>query len=127
MTLGPLSIFILCTLADADRPLSYTEVVNCLKDNGYDPATIYRNLIKLKEAGITSIASRVDGVNRYALIAADRDGHRHPHFICDDCGDISCLPEELTASMHLEGPWSTAIKLAQVQLRGECPACIDSK
>ena len=86
-----------------------------------------KNRDKLKESGITSVASRVDGVNRYTLVVADQDGHRHPHFICDDCGDIMCLPVELTAAMHLEGPWSTAVKLAKVQLRGECPECINSK
>ena len=118
-------VAVLCTLADAEQPLSYTDVVERLRDTTYDPATIYRNLVKLKEAGIAAVVSRIDGMNRYTLAIADQGDHRHPHFVCDDCGDIICLPAELTASMRLEGPWSTPVRLAQVQLRGECPDCLD--
>jgi len=120
-------VAVLCTLANAEQPLSYTEVVERLRESGYDPATIYRNLVKLKKSGLAAVVSRVDGVNHYTMVVADQEDHSHPHFVCDDCGDIACLPAELTASMNLEGPWSTPIQMAQVQLRGECPDCLDAK
>lgn len=119
-------IAVLCALADAKQPLSYTEVAAHLKEVDFDPTTIYRNLVKLKEAGIAKIVSRVDGVNRYTHASTDQNDHRHPHFVCDDCGYVACLPADLIDSMKLEGPWSTPIRLAQVQLRGECPECINA-
>ena len=120
-------VAVLTALAEANHALSYTQMAQLLSDSSYDPATIYRNLIKLKESGLAKVVSRVDGVCLYKLSTADQDDHQHPHFICDDCGDISCLPIDFTTSMKLEGPWSKPVRLAQIQLRGECPDCIDAK
>lgn len=121
---GP-RIAVLRVLADAQTPLSHTEVLERLGETDWDPATIYRNLVKLKEAGIAPIVSRVEGIDRYALIQSQGDGHRHPHFVCEDCGRIACLPAGLTASMAMEGPWAASIRSAMVQLRGECPECLE--
>ncbi len=120
----PPRLAVLRVLSEATSPLSNSEVSGRLGDNHWDPATIYRNLIKLREAGLASVVSRAEGVNRYVLDPAYGDGHRHPHFVCEDCGRLECLPAELTASMSMEGPWSLSLKKAMVQLRGECPDCL---
>ena len=44
-------------LSEAEVPLSHTEVVQRLGDTDWDPATVYRNLVKLREAGIAPVAS----------------------------------------------------------------------
>lgn len=103
------------------NPLSHTEVLECLGKTDWDPATIYRNLIKLRDAGVALVASHAHGMDRYEL--AHGDGH-HPHFVCEGCGRVACLPAGLTASMSMEGPWATSIQNAMVQLRGECPDCL---
>ena len=90
----------------------------------WDPATVYRNLVKLRAAGLAPVVGRVDGIDRYAFSAFDDADHRHPHFVCDDCGRVSCLPSALTASMAIEGPWETSVQQALVQLRGACPDCL---
>ncbi|MEO1369084.1 MAG: hypothetical protein AAFX50_18055, partial [Acidobacteriota bacterium] len=72
------------------------------------------------------VVSRVEGIDRYALSRRD-DGHRHPHFLCQHCGRISCLPSELLASVATDDPWAESIKGATVQLRGECPDCLDRR
>ena len=41
--------------------------MNLLGETDWDPATIYRNLVKLKESGITSVVSRAAGIDRYAI------------------------------------------------------------
>ncbi len=111
-------------LAEAQNPLSHTEVLERLGETDWDPATIYRNLVKLRDAGVAPVVTRAEGINRYALAGAQDDGHRHPHFFCEDCGRIACLPAQLTASMSIEGPWAASIQKAMVQLRGECPDCL---
>ena len=116
---------VLRVLAEAQSPLSHTEVLERLGETDWDPATIYRNLVKLRDAGVAPVVSRVEGIDRYALAGAEDDGHRHPHFVCEDCSRVACLPAELTASMSMDGPWAASIQKAMVQLRGECPDCLE--
>ena len=116
-------IAVLRVLAEAQNPLSHTEVLERLGETKWDPATIYRNLVKMRDAGVAPIASKAQGMDRYALARAQDDGHQHPHFFCEDCGHVACLPAELTASMSIEGPWAAAVEEAMVNLRGECPDC----
>jgi len=120
---GP-RLAVLRVLAEAQNPLSHTEVLERLGEMDWDPATIYRNLVKLRDAGVAPVVSRAEGIDRYALAEAQGDGHRHPHFVCEDCGRVACLPVELTASMSIDGPWAASIQKAMVQLRGECPDCL---
>ena len=115
---------VLRVLAEAPGPLSHTEVLDRLGETTWDPSTIYRNLVKLREAGVAPVVSRAEGIDRYALAQAQGDGHRHPHFICEDCGRVACLPAELLASMSMEGPWAASIRDAAVELRGACPDCL---
>lgn len=46
-------------LARSELPLSHTEVLGRLGDTDWDPAMIYRNLIKLRDAGVAPVVSRV--------------------------------------------------------------------
>jgi Fur family ferric uptake transcriptional regulator len=117
-------VAVLRVLARSARPLSHTEVVDKLGKKDWDPATLYRNLVKLRDAGLAPVVSRADGVDRYAFASREGDGHRHPHFVCDDCGQVACLPSALSASIVVEGPWATSVQQAMVQLRGECPDCL---
>jgi Fur family ferric uptake transcriptional regulator len=115
---------VVCVLADAPNPLSHSEVLERLGETDWDPATIYRNLVKLRDAGVASVVSRAEGIDRYAFTGPQEEGHRHPHFVCEDCGRVACLPAELTESMSMEEPWAASIQKAMVQLRGECPECL---
>ncbi len=115
---------VLDILADADGPLSFTQVVERLEGADWDQATTYRTLVKLKEVGLAAVASRVEGIDRYVLAGGRSDGHQHPHFLCGACGRIACLPEEIVASISVDGPWAESIRRAVVQLLGECPDCL---
>ncbi len=115
---------VLRVLSEATGPLSHSEVVQRLGEVDWDPATTYRNLVKLRDAGLAPVVSRVDGMDRYAL-SGERDAeHRHPHFLCEDCGRVACLPDELTESLSVDGPWGESIRKAMVQLLGACPDCL---
>lgn len=116
-------IAVLSVLAEAESPLSHTEVLERLTESEWDPATIYRSLVKLKEAGVAPVVSRLEGISRYAY-TQDENSHQHPHFVCDDCGKVECLPAELTSQLNVVGSWSASIKQAVIQLSGECPDCL---
>jgi len=117
-------VAVLGILADARSPVSFTQVLDLLGDADWDQATIYRNLVKLREAGLAPVVSRMGGIDRYALAEDHDDGHRHPHFLCEDCGRVACLKEEVTAALSIEGRWAESIRGAMVQLLGHCPDCL---
>lgn len=116
---------VLRVLMEAQSPLSHTEVLESLGETDWDPATIYRNLVKLRDAGIALVVNRAAGSDRYALVGVQNDEHHHPHFFCEDCGRVACLPEQLTASIAIDGPWAASIQGARVQLSGQCPECLE--
>ncbi len=117
-------VTVLGILAEAEGPLSFSQVLERLGGAEWDQATIYRNLVKLREVGLAPVVSRVDGIDRYAFALDPDDGHRHPHFLCEDCGRVACLKEDLTAALSIDGPWAESVRGAMVQLRGHCPDCL---
>ena len=120
---GP-RLSVLRVLAAAESPLSYTEVLEHLGETDCCPTTIYRNLVKLRDAGLAPVVSRAEGVDRYALADGRDDRHLHPHFVCDKCSRVACLPEEIGSSVAIDGPWAASIQQAALQLRGDCPDCL---
>jgi len=113
-------------LLTAERsPMTHSAVAERLAHVA-DPATIYRNLVKLTESGLARIASRAEGMARYELVRPEAPPHQaHPHFLCSDCGTVSCLPEDLRPRIQARGRWRAAIKDAQLQLEGTCPDCLE--
>ncbi len=119
-------VAVLQVLASAEQPLSHSEVLNRLGETPWDSATTYRNLVKLRETGISVVASRAGGVDRYSLSQKHRDGVPQHHFVCDDCGEVSYLPTEVTTKAPSAGRWAASIEGASVHLHGECPDCRDT-
>lgn len=121
-------VALILRLADEDRPLSCSEVVEALDDSDVDPATVYRNLVRLTELGVTRIVSHASGRARYELVdTSTTESHDHPHFACSDCGTVSCMPE--TDRPRILGGstrWQQALAQAVVQFQGSCPDCIES-
>ena len=119
-------IAVLMVLAKTKGPLSHTEMLEHLGDTDWDPATIYRNLVKLRDAGLAPVVNRTDGIDRYALAGSHGHNHQHPHFVCDDCGLIACLPADVTPPLSKDDRWGPSVQKAMVELRGECPDCIET-
>ena len=89
-------IAVLGILAEAESPISFTQVLDKLGDSDWDQATIYRNLVKLRTPASRPWLSH-GGIDRYAVAGDPEDSHQHPHFLCEDCGRIACLKEETAA------------------------------
>lgn len=111
---------ILRAMAKLHDPISHPELTERLASTSLDRATIYRNLLSLTEAGLLVKTQLGDNVWRFELPTKDNAGHhRHPHFVCSECGDVACLPEN---AVVLHGQAARA-HVAEVQLRGRCQAC----
>jgi Fur family ferric uptake transcriptional regulator len=108
-------------------PNSHAELFDALGDRGFDRATIYRILIDLSDVGILSRTDLGDHVWRFELrrgAGGIEHTEDHPHFVCVDCGEVSCLPG---LSVRLEGatkaPRSVSKNKVAVQLKGRCDNC----
>lgn len=106
-------------LQRASGPLSHREVAERIPD--VDPATVFRNLVTLVDAGLATRVDMGDHVWRYAVSDdhAHR-GHGHAHFTCIDCGETKCVDDVEVTVGGAAGPWAGDV---EVQLRGHCDDC----
>lgn len=107
--------------------MTHGELVERLAHRGYDRATIYRTLVTLAEVGILRRAD-LGGVWRFEVVQgtdAKRQHERaHPHFVCEDCGEVSCLPDLGLAIGSTRGlPRAVARNKVEIQLKGRCDNC----
>ncbi len=118
-------ISVLRVLHGSDGPASHADVIEWLADEGWDRATLYRNLVDLTEVGLLRKITVGDQVWRFELAEADEHADEaHPHFLCTQCGGISCLPE-LSLSAVGKLPQSVTTGEVSIQLRGVCDTCIE--
>ena len=119
-------IAVLRWLSRSTAPVSHAELFEALAEEGFDRATLYRNLVDLAEAGIVRRTDLGDHVWRYELRSSE-DGHviEHPHFVCTDCGEVACLPGvavKITSNGN-EAPRAVRARKVAVQLSGRCNQC----
>jgi Fur family ferric uptake transcriptional regulator len=103
--------------------LTHAEVSDRLEEQGFDKATLFRNLNDLTEAGLLRRAELGDHVWRFEArdlgLGADRG---HPHFVCVDCGSVTCLNEvRLTAGSRRQS--EGVGQITEILLRGHCHQC----
>ena len=119
----PARIATLKLLHGANSPLAHAEVADELQEIGIDKATVFRNLNDMAAAGLLRRTELGDRVWRFELITPDEDHNTaHPHFVCVDCGTVSCMDEiKLTAgSMRLSEEFG---EVTEILLRGHCNDC----
>lgn len=118
-------VAVLRRLVLAERPVSHADLVEALSDDGFDRATLYRNLVDLTDAGLVTRTDLGDHVWRFELRReSDGEDGLHPHFTCTDCGNVECLPDvsvEITTTG--EAHRSLRDRGLQIQLKGRCDAC----
>ncbi|MDP3276073.1 MAG: transcriptional repressor [Deltaproteobacteria bacterium] len=119
-------IAVLRCLHEATTPVSHAELAEKLAPDGWDRATVYRNLTDLTDSGMARRSDHGDHVWRFELqneAEAHSDGH--PHFVCDECGDVSCLPEGSVEIRSQKGaPARLKERVATIQLKGRCERCV---
>ena len=121
-------IAVLQRLEAAGGPLSHGEIAKKLAASGYDRATVYRNLVDLVEAGLVTRTDLGDHVWRFELVRLAREDGKphgvHPHFLCTDCGDVSCLPGDAVRIIAARGvPRAVGKRNVEVQVKGRCDSC----
>ena len=113
---------VLRRLRATDSPMSHADLAEELVPLGFDRATVYRNLNDLVESGLATRVDLGDHIWRFeGHRDPDKTGSEHPHFLCNDCGDIVCLP-----AIEIPMPAKAGNAIGDVQdvvLRGRCTSC----
>jgi Fur family ferric uptake transcriptional regulator len=110
-------------LRAAGRPMSHGEVATALEPRGFDRASIYRNLVDLTESKLVARRDFGDHVWRFeARVPGTPEGRahegEHPHFVCEECGDVECLPK-----LELKLPRGMSKRAVAVEVKGLCERC----
>ena len=117
---------VLRSLHAATTPRTHGEIAAELSPEGWDRATVFRNLTDFAEAGLVRRADLGDHVWRFEIIRGETKHERaeHPHFMCNECGDVVCLPDESVRIAPSRGaPKAMRKKGLEIQVRGRCDRC----
>ena len=119
-------IAVLQRLEESTTPLSHAELADELVPQGYDRATVYRNLMDLTEAGLVARTELGDHVWRFELRHAGQEhAIEHPHFVCLTCGEVTCLADVSVDISPSPGSKRSVIgELTEVLLKGHCGRCV---
>jgi Fur family ferric uptake transcriptional regulator len=117
-------------LLEYDRPVTHGELAEALAPQGFDRASLFRNLVDLTESGLVSRTDLGDHVWRYYLGDLERppdaESHyaEHPHFVCVQCGRTMCLHNvTVVIKASPNAPRSVRSHQAEINLRGLCDNC----
>jgi Fur family transcriptional regulator, ferric uptake regulator len=120
-------IAVLRVLSEANTPLSHADVAEKLSAAGFDRVTVYRNLMELADAGIASRVDLGDHTWRFEVKSETSKAHvsEHPHFVCVDCGEVSCLPGVSVSVVEPKDTKAPPVvrQITEVLLKGHCGNC----
>lgn len=120
----PARVAVLRVLTGRGTASSHPEITAALAEDGWDRATLYRNLVDLTEVGILRRVDLGDHLWRYELAGEARhEDDAHPHFLCTVCGDVACLPDFVLPPPAGQVPASVRRGQVAIQLRGRCDRC----
>lgn len=116
---------VLVVLHEAASPMTHEQVIATMGPDAYDKASIWRVLSDLAEAEILNRMDLGDRIWRYEMLDACRAvTDDHAHFLCEDCGTVSCLP---TLTLRTpDGRIPEALRQADFRVRvsGRCAECV---
>jgi Fur family transcriptional regulator, ferric uptake regulator len=118
-------VAVLRVMEKSPKPLTHQEVSEQLEGAGFDRATIYRNLTDLTEVRLLARTDLGDHAWRFELRRGDGDHKsQHPHFVCINCGGVSCLPDRSVRVKATPGaPRALRRRGMVIQLQGRCDGC----
>jgi Fur family ferric uptake transcriptional regulator len=116
-------IAVLQQLRNATSPVTHADLSKSLVPIGFDKATVLRVLSDLAEAHLVSRTELGDHVWRFEILDPDEiDGQKHPHFVCTDCGDVSCL-ETMKFTARSRAKASVIGRINEILIKGLCSNC----
>lgn len=115
-------------LESKDKHLSTEEIYNIMKQKypKIGIATIYRSLLLFEEIGLVYKHNFDDGCLRYEILSPNsNEVHQHHHLLCNKCGKIIEVKEDLMNSLEeiIEKQYNFEIQNHVVKFTGICEQC----
>ena len=122
-------VAVLRLLANAARPVSHADVVDQLADFGFDQSTMFRCLNELADAGLAARLDLGDQIRRFELRESRGEKEfTHPHFMCVDCGELSCMNDFSIQISPSRGPRRDKLgTITEIMIRGHCGSCLQQQ
>lgn len=119
----PARIAVLQELRAAGSPLTHADVAEKLVPLGFDKATVFRNLSDLADVDLISRTELGDHVWRFEVLDPDKPGgDKHPHFVCIECGGVTCLGDmQFTAGSKRKAKGIG--RITEILIKGHCSNC----
>ena len=100
--------------------ISIIELVDKFKKE-MNKTTVYRVLERLEKSNILHSFIDQKGLKRYAKNNKKTSSTKsHPHFMCEDCGESSCVEIDI----KIPSPPQYLIKNSEYLLTGQCKKCL---
>lgn len=118
-------VAVLKLLASKGVPMSHAGVVESLTEFGFDQSTLYRCLNEIADAGLLTRLDLGDQTRRFELRKTDGNVEfTHPHFMCVDCGQLTCMNDFSVQITPSRGPRRDKLgTITEILIRGHCGNC----
>lgn len=118
----PARIAVLSSLRKATKPQTHAELSEQLVPLGFDKATVFRNLTDLTDAELVSRTELGDHVWRFEIRDPKHDRSSHPHFVCVECGIVSCLHDLAVPDATIRSSHNIS-RVTEILVKGHCLTC----
>jgi len=115
-----LRIKMLSCFRESKRALSYADLEQKF-GSSTDKSTLYRNLAVFEENGIIHRIKDQSRSAKFAFGPLIHPGHRHAHFICDQCNSTYCI--EWSTVPENELPAGFKAESVEATVTGICGDC----
>lgn len=122
----PARISVINALKRSSRPQTHAQLADELVPLGFDKATVFRNLTDLAEAELVLRTELGDHVWRFEMRDPKHDRSSHPHFVCVDCGSVTCIDEMALPTPTVRRNLNIA-RISEVLVKGHCGDCDASR
>lgn len=118
----PARIAVLIALQKGSKPQTHAELSEHLVPLGFDKATVFRNLTDLTDVELVSRTELGDHVWRFEIRDPNHDRSSHPHFVCVDCGTVSCM-EGMNLPDDKQRQSLNISRISEILVKGHCLVC----
>ncbi len=118
----PARIAVLIALQKGNKPQTHAELSERLVPLGFDKATVFRNLTDLTDVELVSRTELGDHVWRFEIRDPNHDRSSHPHFVCVDCGTVSCM-EGMSLPDDKQRKSLNISRISEILVKGHCLVC----